>query len=74
MRDQEVELVESLWLRIRLELRRDSVPTDKLTIQQPPFLLSIPSVSLSTSAATVPMQLFVGPEREFNQWSNSRSK
>lgn len=30
-------------------------------------------MSQSTSAAIVPMQLFVGPECEFNQWSNSGS-
>lgn len=44
MRDQKVKLMESLWFRVRLELCRDIVPTDKITTQQPAFLLSTPSV------------------------------
>lgn len=69
-----MKLMESLWFRIRLELRRDIVPADKITIQQPAFLLSVLSVSQSTNAAIVPMQLFVGPERELNQWNTELLK
>lgn len=44
-------------------------PTDKITIQQLAFLLSTSSVLKSTNAAVVPMEQFVGPMRELNQWN-----
>lgn len=39
MRDQKIQLMESLWFGIKLGLYRDVVPTDRTTIHHSAFFL-----------------------------------